>query len=140
MTHYITIVFLVALLPLAASAQDKCDTQAEAEQKQILQKFSSQPPSKYDQPAYIDWSKKMNTALAAVGRRHEDCIRSSRAAISPATAAKVEACIAGSNRRADEFEKKYRGRNLTTQEQTTRRAEEQGLIEARMSCTSTTSR
>lgn len=140
MTHYFTIFLLVALLPLAASAQGNCDAQAEAEQNRILREFSRQPPSKYDQEAYMAWSKSMNAALAAAAQRHEDCIRSSRAAISPATAAKVEECIAGSNRRADEFEKKYRGRNLTMQEQATRRAEEQRLLDERMSCTSRANR
>lgn len=140
MTHRVTIFLLVALLPLTVSAQSKCDAQAEAEQNRIIREFSSQPPSKHDQDAYLAWSKNMNAALAAAAQRHEDCRRSSRTAILPATVAKEEECIAGSNRRAEEFEKRYRGRTLTAQEQTTRRAEEQGLIEERMSCTNRANR
>lgn len=134
MTNHITFFLLVVLLPLAASAQDKCYAQAETEQNRIVREFSSQPPSKNDRDAYLAWSKNMNSALAAAARRHEDCVRSNRAAIPPTTVAKEEECIAGSNRRAEEFDKRYRGRTLTAQEQATRRAEEQHLIEERMSC------
>jgi len=140
MTHNITIFLLVALLPLAASAQGNCDAQAEAEQNRIIREFSSQPPSKHDQEAYLAWSKSMNAGLAAAAQRHEDCRRSSRTAIPPATVAKEAECIAGSNRRAEEFERRYRGRALSAQEQTIRRAEEQRLIEERMSCTNRANR
>jgi hypothetical protein len=140
MTRHITIFLLVALLPFAASAQSNCDARAEAEQNRITREFSSQAPSKHDQQAYMVWSKNLHTALSGVASRHEDCIRSSRAATSPATASKIDECIARINRRTDEFEKKYRGRNLTTQEQAMRRAEEQRLIDERMTCTSRASR
>lgn len=135
MTRLVATFLFVALLPLAASAAGNCDAQAEAEQDQILREFSRQPPSKYDQEAYMSWSKNMNAALAAAAQRHEDCTRANRAAISPAAAAKVDECIAGSNRHMDELNRKYHGRYLTMQEQTTRRAEEQSLIDERMSCT-----
>jgi hypothetical protein len=140
MTQYISIIFLVALLPLAASAEDYCYARAKAEQNQILREFSSHPPSKYDQEAYLAWSKKMNAALAAAAQRHEDCAAAARAAFSPATSAKVEECIAESNRRTDELGKRYHGRNLTAQEQATRRAEEQRLVEERISCSSRANR
>ncbi len=81
MTRNITIFLLVALLPLAASAQGNCDAEAEAEQNRIIREFSSQPRSKHDQVAYLAWSKSMNTALAAAAQRHEGCRRSSRTAI-----------------------------------------------------------
>lgn len=140
MTHFITKFFFIALLPLAASAQDKCDAQAQAEQNRILREFSGRPPSKNDQEAYLAWSRNLNAALATAAQRHEDCVRSNRGAIPPSTAAKLEECITGNNRRADDFEKRYRGRNLTAQEQAARRAEEQRLIEERMSCTSRANR
>ena len=108
MTHHITLFLLIVLTPLTASAQNKCDAQAEAEQNRIIRKLESQPPSKHDQEAYLAWSKNMNAALAAVAQRHEDCRRSSRTAIPPATVAKEDECIAGSNRRAEEFEKRLR--------------------------------
>ena len=140
MTHHITLSLLVALLPLAANAQDKCTTQGEAEQNRIVREFSSQPPAKGDRDAELTWSKNLHAALAAAAKRAEDCVRSNRAAIPPATAAKEEACIAGNNRRTDEFDKRYRGRTLTAQEQAMRRIEEQRLIEERISCTSRANR
>ena len=69
MTHHITLFLLIVLTPLTASAQNKCDAQAEAEQNRIIRKLESQPPSKHDQEAYLAWSKNMNAALAAVAQR-----------------------------------------------------------------------
>jgi hypothetical protein len=135
MTRHVTLFLLIALLPLAASAQDKCTVQGEAEQNRIVREFSGQPPAKGDKDAEITWSKNLHAALAAAAKRAEDCARSNKSAIPPATAAKAQECIAGNNRRADEFDKRYRGRTLTAPEQATRRAEEQRLIEERMSCT-----
>lgn len=105
MTHHIALPLLVVLLPLAANAQDKCTAQGEAEQNRIVREFSSRPPAKGDKNAELTWSKNLHAALAAAAKRAEDCARSNRAAIPPATAAKEGECIAGSNRRADEFEK-----------------------------------
>ncbi len=140
MTHHIMLSFLLALLPLAAIAQDKCTAQGQAEQDRIVREFSSQLPAKGDKDAELTWSRNLHAALAAAAKRAEDCTRSSRAAIPPAAAAKEQECIAGSNRRADEFEKRYRGRTLTAQEQSTKRAEEQRLIEERMSCSNRANR
>ncbi len=140
MTQYISIFLLVTLLPIAAKAQDKCTVQGEAEQNRIVREFSSQPPAKGDKDAELTWSKNLNAALAAAAKRAEDCARSSRSATPPAAAAKAQECLAANNRRADEFQKRYTGRTLTPQEQTTRRAEETHLMDERMSCTNRANR
>jgi len=134
MTPHITLSLLAALLPLVASAQDECTAQGEAEQKRIVQEFSRQVPAKGDKDAELAWSKKLNAALEAAAKRAEDCTRSNRRAIPPATAAKEQECIAGVNRRTDDLDKRYRGRTLSAQEQATRRSEEDRLLEDRMSC------
>jgi hypothetical protein len=129
------LILLLALLPLAASAEDKCRVQGEAEQDRIVREFSGQPPARGDKDAEITWSRNLHAALAANAMRAEDCVRANRAAISPAAAAKEMECISGINRRSGELATKYGGRTLTAQEQVTRRAEEQRLLEERMSCT-----
>ena len=131
------VVFLAVLLPLTANAKDKCDAQAEAEQNRITREFSSQAPSKNDQQAYIAWSKNLHAALATASQRHEDCLRSARAASRPANAAKLDECIAEANRHADELQAKYQGRSLTAEEQAALRAEQERVIEERMACTRT---
>lgn len=134
MKYTLTILILAALLPLTANAKDKCDAQAEAEQNRITREFSSQAPSKNDQQAYLAWSKNLNAALAAAAQRHEDCVRSARAASRPANTAKMDECIAEANRHYHEIEAKYRGRTLTVEEQAAHRAEEEKLLEERMAC------
>ncbi len=134
MTHRITLFFLAALLPLAAAAQDKCTAQGAAEQDRIVREFSSRPPAKGDKDAELTWSRNLHAALAAAAKRAEDCTRSNRAAVPPAVAAKEQECIAGVSRRTDELNKRYRGRTLSTQEQVTRRSEEDHLLEERMAC------
>lgn len=133
-------VFLIAFLPLTAKAQDKCTAQGEAEQNQIMREFSGRLPAKGDRDAELTWSKNLNAALAAAAERAEDCSRSSRSAIAPTAAAKEQACLAANNRQADEIQKRYDGRSMTSQEQTTRRAEEARLVDERMSCTSRANR
>ena len=140
MTQFISLFLVAALLPFAAIAQDKCRDQGEAEQNRIVREFSRQPPTKGDKDAELTWSKNLNAALAAAAKRAEDCTRSSRAAVPPAAATKEQECLAANNRRAEEFQKRYGGRNLTPQEQTTRLAEETRLMDERMSCTNRSNR
>lgn len=140
MTHRFMLIFLTAIVPLGATAQDQCTTQGQAEQDRIVREFSSQRPTRGDKDAELTWSRNLNQALAAAAARAEDCTRSSKAAIPSATVAKEQACIAESHRRAEEIDKRYRGRTLTAPEQATRRAEEQRLIEERMSCTNRANR
>ena len=125
---------LIALQPLASMAQNKCDAEADAAQSKIIRDFSVSPPSKHDQAAYLAWSQNLNVALATVGKRHEECMRANRPAISPAEASKTDACMAAVRRRGDELANRYRGRTLTFQEQTTQRAEEQSLQDEYMAC------
>jgi hypothetical protein len=140
MTKYILIFLFIAILPLAAKAQDNCTVQGEAEQNRIVREFLSRPPAKGEKDAEFTWSKNLNAALAAAAKRAEDCTRSNRSAIPPAAAAKEQECLAANNRQADEFQKRYGGRALTPQEQTTRRAEETRLMDERMSCTNRANR
>ena len=135
MTHRLPTILFVALLPFAASAQSKCDTIADAETERVSKELAKQAPSKDDQQAYMAWSRRMHDALAEVGRKHDECVRSSKPPLSAGDAAKIDACLAANNRRSDEVEKKYRGRNLTFQEQTAHRAEGQRLMDERMACT-----
>lgn len=135
MKKLLALPILAILLPFTASAKEKCDAQAEAEQNRIMREFSIQAPSKNDQQAYLAWSKSLQTALATAAQRHEDCVRAARAASRPANAAKVDECIAESNRHYHEIQAKYRGRTLTAKEQAEARAEEERLIEERMACT-----
>ena len=135
MKNTIHFLILAILLPLTANAKDKCDAQAEAEQHRITREFSSQAPSKNDQQAYLAWSKNLHAALATASQRHEDCVRSARAASRPANTAKLDECIAEANRHADELQAKYQGRTLTAEEQAALRAEEERVIEERMACT-----
>ena len=134
MNNLVPAFLLATLLPLAANAQDKCKAMAEAEQNRIVREFSSQAPSKNDQHAYLAWSKNLNAALSAADQRHEECVQSARAASRPANAAKVDECIAESNRQYHEIQAKYQGRTLTAGEQTALRAEEERMIEGRMAC------
>ncbi len=140
MTQYISLFLLVALLPFAANAEDKCTTQGEAEQARIVREFSSRPPTRGNKDAELSWSRNLNAALEAAAKRAEDCTRSSRSTISPAAATKEQECLATNNRRADEFQKRYGARTLTPQEQATRRTEETRLIDERMSCTNRANR
>lgn len=135
-----TIFFLIALQPLGALAQHKCDSDAEAAQDRVVREFSVNPPSKHDQTAYLAWSQKLNAAMATVAKRHEECIRSSRPAMSPAEVSRIDDCLASVRRRGDEVATRYRGRTLTFQEQTTRRAEEQTLQDEYMACARTANR
>jgi hypothetical protein len=82
----------------------------------------------------------MNSALAAAAKRAEECTRSNKPAISPAAAMKQQGCIARTARGATDLEKMYRGRTLTAQDQATLRAEEQRLLDERLSCTGRASR
>ena len=134
MTRFRTVALLVALLPLYAATQSTCDARAEAEQAQVTREFSARPPSKNDKDAYLAWSTKMHAALAAVAQRHEDCRRANRPAVTPATAATVDACLAENNRRVADSEKRYRGRSLSAQEQAALRAEGDRLMDERMAC------
>ncbi|WP_105262567.1 hypothetical protein [Rhodoferax sp. TS-BS-61-7] len=136
----LAIICLIALQPHASMAQNKCDTEAESAQSKIIREFSVNPPSKHDQAAYLAWSQNLNAALATVGKRHEECIRANRPAISPAEASKMDACLAAVRRRGDELANRYRGRALTFQEQTTQRAEEQTLQDEYMACSRRTNR
>ncbi len=140
MTRSRTIALLAAFIPLHTAAQSICDTRAEAEQAQVIRELSARPPSKHDKEAYIAWSTKMHTALAAVAQRHEECRRANRPAVTPEMAAKVDACLAENNRRSDESEKRYRGRNLSAEEQAASRAEGRRLMDERMACTRGVSR
>ena len=131
MPHHITLAFLAILMPLAAAAQDGCTAQGEAEQDRIIREFSGRPPAKGDKDAALTWSKNLNAALAAAAKRAEECTRANR----PATAAaKEQECAKQASRQADELEKKYRGRTLSSQEQAARRSDEDRLLESRMSC------
>lgn len=131
MRHHITLAILTILMPLAATAQNNCTAQGEAEQDRIVLDFSSQRPPQGDKDAALVWSKNLNAALAAAAKRAEECARGNR----PATAAaKEQECAKQASSHADELEKKYRGRTLSSQEQAARRSEEDRLLERRMSC------
>lgn len=134
MNGRVTLALLAALPPLCAAAQDGCTAQGVAEQDRITREFSSQRPARGDKDAELAWSRNLYAALAAAAKRAEDCTRASRVSTPPSAAAMRDECIAESNRRADELEHRYRGRTLTAQEQATRRAEEQRLLDERMDC------
>lgn len=140
MTHRNKLLLLAALLPLAATAQDKCTVQGQVEQDRVVREYSGQRPAKGDREAELTWSRNMNSALAAAAKRAEECTRSSKPATPAAAAMKQEDCIAGAVRGVTDLEKRYQGRTLTSQEQATKRSEEQRLIEQRMSCTNRISR
>ena len=72
MSNRITLSMLATLLPLMASAQDRCTAQYEAEQARIIREFSGQRPPKGDRDAEVTWSKNLNDALAASAKRAED--------------------------------------------------------------------
>ncbi len=135
-------VFPLALLLLAqaGTAQDKCTAQGQAEQLRIEREFSGQRPVRGDKEAELTWSKNLHAALAAAAKRAEDCTRANKPPASPAAAAKIDECLAGVRRRTDELERRYRGRTLTFQEQTTQRGEHERLQDEYMACTSNTKR
>lgn len=126
---------LVVLFPIAALAQDKCTEQGQAEQMRIQKDFTAQRPAKGDKEAELTWSKNLHAALAASAKRAEDCTRANKPPTAPAAAAKIDACLAGVRQKTDALHQRDRGRALTMQEQTARRAEEQGLQDEYMACT-----
>lgn len=134
------IICLLAMQPIGSLAQHTCDSEADAAQSKIIRESSVNPPSKHDQAAYLAWSQNLNAALASVGKRHEECIRASRPAISPAEASRIDDCLAAVRRRGDELEQQYRGRTLTFQEQTAKRAKQQVLQDEYMACPMRTNR
>ena len=106
----------------------------------MIRDLSARPPSKHDKDAQIAWSTKAHTALAAIAQRHEECRRANRPVVTPEMAAKVDACLAENNRRSEESEKRYRGRNMSAEEQAASRAEGRRLMDERMACTRDASR
>lgn len=130
-----TPLLLLVFFPIAALAQDKCTEQGQAEQIRIQKDFMARRPAKGDQEAELTWSKNLHSALAASAKRAEDCTRANKPPIAPAEAAKIDACLAGVRQKTDALHQRDRGRTLTMQEQTARRAEEQGLQDEYMACT-----
>jgi hypothetical protein len=137
-TQYAIPLVLALLLPLVSAAQDKCNAQAQADQLRIEREFSARRPAKGDRVAEANWSNDLHAALAATAKRFEECARASTPTPTPAATARIDECLAGVRRRGDELQRRYGGRSLTLQEQTTRRAEEQRLQDEHMSCTRTT--
>lgn len=136
MTRHLALPILLAFAPLAATAQDKCTTQYDAEQARIVREFAAKAPQKGDRDAEVAWARNLDAALAASAKRAEDCTRASKPAPSPAMVANEKACMEAVSRRADELQKRYGARTMTTQEQIARRGEEDRLVEDRMACMS----
>lgn len=134
MKHCISLALVATLVPLAATAQDTCDARGLAEQDQIQREFSRNRPPSGDKDAELAWAKNLDSALAAAANRAEDCGRANKKAKGPMAARNEQRCAAKASQQAEELNKKYRGRTLSTDEQAAKRSEENRLLEERVAC------
>lgn len=138
--------FVVALLSsfgcaalswAAASADDRCLADYEAESTRIQREFTARPPAR-EPAAQQQWSRELHDALEGAARRARQCQEDSRPKPGSAEFQKevdrLKPCLARVDRRVAEFDRRYRGRTLSSAEQVARHEEEARIIDERMQC------
>jgi len=120
--------------PLHAQTSADCRQQADDGVRRVEREMTRQVPPKSDAEAQQRWAKTLHEQLEAVNRRYEDCRRTAERRSNPQAANKEMACAEASHRQADELQKRYANRTLSSAEQTARRNEEMAIMDARHAC------
>jgi hypothetical protein len=126
-----------ALSCAAAPADDRCLAAYDAESTRIQREFTARPPAR-EPAAQQQWSRELHDALEGAARRARQCQEDSRPKPGSAEfqqeADRAQQCVAQSQRRIAEVDRRYQGRSPGGAEQTARRDEETRIIDERMEC------
>jgi hypothetical protein len=121
----------------AAPADDRCLAAYDAESTRIEREFAARPPAR-EPAAQQQWSRELHDALEGAARRARQCQEDSRPKPGSAEFQKevdrLQPCLAQVDRRVAEFDRRYRGRTLSSAEQVARHEEEARIIDERMQC------
>lgn len=126
----------LALVAGAVQAQTTadCTRQFEDESQRIQRDLARQVPPQGDRDAQQRWSRILHDQLEAASRRADDCRRAAERRANPQAASKEQACAATAQRQAEVLRQRYGNRTLTPAEQSTLRADEAALMDARNDC------
>lgn len=111
-----------------------CLARLQAEQLRIEREMVAQRPDRSNQEALERWSRKLHAALTAAGKEAEACSLRNRVPLSADARGRLDNCVKRASERIAEVDLRYRGRNLTREEQGQLRTEQQSVLDERMAC------